>query len=158
MATKTPSPKGTGKFLGRPSKFDPSICTKIIELGRQGKSRAQMVAALGIPYSTFQGWEAHVPEFQAAMEEARTLALAYWEDLGHDHLKEVPGGVKLNTGLWSRSMAARFPNEYRDNSKVEVSGRNGGAIEVDVVHDFAQTLMDELLAARQADAKSDSGD
>jgi hypothetical protein len=154
MATKTPSPKGTGKFLGRPSKFDPSICAKIIELGRQGKSRAQMVAALGIPYSTFQGWEAHVPEFQAAMEEARTLALAYWEDLGHDHLKEVPGGVKLNTGLWSRSMAARFPREYRDNAKVEIVGKDGGPIEVDHVHDFSTALLDDLLGMRQSNAES----
>jgi hypothetical protein len=51
-------------------------------------------------------------------------------------------------------MAARFPNEYRENSKVEVSGNNGGAIQVDVIHDFAQELMSDLLAARQADAES----
>jgi len=74
--------------------------------------------------------------------------------LAENHLIETPGAPKLNTGLWSRSMAARFPNEYRENSKVEVSGNNGGAIQVDVIHDFAQELMSDLLAARQADAES----
>jgi transposase-like protein len=51
-------------------------------------------------------------------------------------------------------MAARFPAEYRENSKVEVTGKNDGAIEVDVVHDFAQSLVTDLLAARQADAEA----
>jgi hypothetical protein len=154
MTTKTPSPKGTGKFLGRPTKFDPAICDKIIALGRQGKSRAQMVAALGIPYSTFQGWEAHVPEFQAAMDEARALALAHWEELAEKHMVEAQGGPKLNTGLWSRSMAARFPRDYRENAKVEVVGKDDGPIEVDHIHDFSKTLLDDLLDMRQKGAKS----
>ena len=50
-------------------------------------------------------------------------------------------------------MAARFPREYSDRSKVEVTGNAGGPIQVDVVHDFAQSLMDDLLAARQLDAE-----
>jgi len=51
-------------------------------------------------------------------------------------------------------MAARFPNEYRENNKVEVVGKNDGAIQVDVIHDFAKDLVADLLAARQADAES----
>lgn len=154
MTTKTPSPKGNGKFLGRPTKYDPAICDTIIELGRQGKSKVQMVAATGIPYATFKAWEQGQPDFQAAMDYAMSLSQAYWEDLGHDHIKEAPGGVRLNTGLWSRSMAARFPRDYRENSKVEVVGKDGGPIEVDHVHDFSQTLLDDLLSMRQADAES----
>ena len=154
MTTKTPSPKGNGKFLGRPTKYDPAICDVIIELGRQGKSRAQMFAATGIPYSTFKAWEQGQPEFRAAMEEARALSLAYWEQLADDHMKEAPGGIRLNTGLWSRSMAARFPGEYSERAKVEVTGKDGGPIEMDHVHDFSQTLLNDLLSMRQADAES----
>ena len=154
MTTKTPSPKGNGKFLGRPTKYDPAYCDQIIELGRQGKSRAQMVALTGIPYSSFQAWEAAHPDFQAAMAEAMRLAQAYWEDLAENHMIEVPGGPKLNTGLWVRSMSARFPREYRDNSKVELVGKDDGPIQVDHIHDFAKELMDDLLMARQKDAES----
>lgn len=154
MTTKTPSPKGNGKFLGRPTKYDPAICDTIIELGRQGKSRVQMVAATGIPYATFKAWEQGQPEFRAAMEEAMALAQAHWEELGEMHLTEVPGGPRLNTGLWSRSMSARFPRDYSDRSKLEVTGKDGGAIEVDHVHDFSKALLDDLLDTRQANAKS----
>lgn len=155
MTTKTPSPKGNGKFLGRPTKYDPAICDVIIALGKQGKSKVQMVAATDIPLATFKAWEQGQPEFRAAMDYAMELSQAYWEDLGHDHMKEVPGGVKLNTGLWSRSMAARFPRDYRENAKVELVGKNDGPIEVDHVHDFSKGLLDDLLGMRQASAESD---
>ena len=99
-------------------------------------------------------WETEHEDFFRALEESRNNALNYWENLALNHIVENPGGPRLNTGLWSRSMAARFPREYRENSKVEVSGKDGGAIEVDVIHDFAKDLMQDLLSARQADAES----
>lgn len=114
----------------------------------------QMVAATGIPGATFKAWEQGQPEFRAAMELAMELAQAYWEELGANHMTEVPGGPRLNTGLWSRSMSARFPRDYRENSKVELVGKNDGPIEVDHVHDFSKTLLDDLLGIRQKDAQS----
>lgn len=152
MTTKTPSPKGNDKFLGRPSKYDPALCKKIEPLGKIGKSRWAIAAALGITPSNLMNWEKAHDEFREALEIARQDALAYWESLAEAHLIETPGAPKLNTGLWSRSMAARFPEQYRENSKVEVTGKDGGAIEVDVVHDFSQDLLNDLLATRQSDA------
>lgn len=154
MVTKTPSPKGNGKFVGRPTKYDPAICEQIIELGRQGKSKVQMVAATNIPYATMSAWEQAHPAFREAMDEAMRLAQAFWEDLAIAHMVEMPGGPKLNTGLWSRSMSARFPRDYRDNSKVELVGKDDGPIQIDHIHDFAKELMDDLLMARQKDAES----
>jgi hypothetical protein len=157
MTTKTPSPKGNGKFLGRPTKYDPKYCDIVIELGKKGYSRAQMFAATGVPYATFKAWEHGQPDFQAAMDEAKAHALAFWEDMACNHMVEAPGGVKLNTGLWSRSMAARFPRDYRENAKVEVVGKDDGPIEIDHIHDFSKTLLDDLLGIRQKDAKSKGG-
>lgn len=154
MTTKTPSPKGNGKFLGRPTKYDPAVCDEVIALGRQGKSKAQMSAALNIPIATFKAWEQGQPDFRAAMDFAMDLAQAHWEELADNHIKEAPGGVRLNTGLWSRSMSARFPATYSERSKVEVTGKDGGPVEVDHVHDFSKALLDDLLAVRQSDAKS----
>jgi hypothetical protein len=51
-------------------------------------------------------------------------------------------------------MAARFPGEYSERAKVEVTGKDGGPIEMDHVHDFSQTLLNDLLSMRQADAES----
>lgn len=155
MTTKTPSKNG--KFLGRPSKYDPAYCDQVVALGEEGLSRWQICSRLGIGIHNMNAWEGAHEDFRRALEQARLDALAYWEDLAHDHIREAPGGVKLNTGLWSRSMAARFPEQYRENSKVEVTGKNDGPIEVDMIHDFSQSLLDDLLAARQADAKPSKG-
>lgn len=152
MTTKTPSKNG--KFLGRPTKYDPAFCDQVIALGAEGLSRYQICAKLGIGYHNMLVWEDVHEDFRRALDESRVLALAHWEDLGQNHMVETPGGPRLNTGLWSRSMAARFPREYRENSKVEVTGKNDGPIEIDHVHDFSQTLLDDLLAARQGDAES----
>jgi transposase len=155
MTTKTPSKNG--KFLGRPTTYDPAYCDQIVALGKEGLSRWQIASKLNIGWRNLQNWEGAHDDFRAALEEARLDALAYWEDLAHDHIREAPGGIKLNTGLWSRSMAARFPEQYRENSKVEVTGKNDGPIEVDMIHDFSQNLLDDLLATRQSDAKSSKG-
>ena len=155
MTTKTPSKNG--KFLGRPSKYDPAYCDQIVALGKEGLSRWQICSRLNIGLHNMIAWEGAHEDFRQSLEQARLDSLAYWEDLAHDHIREAPGGVKLNTGLWSRSMAARFPEQYRENSKVEVTGKNDGPIEVDMIHDFSQSLLDDLLATRQADAKSSKG-
>ena len=155
MTTKTPSKNG--KFLGRPSKYDPAYCDAILDLGKEGLSKWQICSRLNIGIHNMNAWEGAHEDFRAALEQARLDALAYWEDLAHYHIREAPGGVKLNTGLWSRSMAARFPEQYRENSKLEVTGKNDGPVQVDVVHDFSQDLLDDLLATRQADAKPSKG-
>ena len=151
MTTKTPSKNG--KFLGRPTKYDPAYCDQIVALGEEGLSRWQICSRLGIGLHNMIAWEGAHEDFRQALEQSRLDALAYWEDLAHDHIREAPGGVRLNTGLWSRSMAARFPDQYRENSKLEVTGKNDGPIQVDMVHDFSQDLLDDLLTTRQVDAK-----
>lgn len=151
MVTKTMTENG--KYIGRPSKYDAAYCSKAIELGKLGYSFEMIIAELGIAHSTADHWyEAH-EEFRAAIDEAKLQELAYWEKLALTHMIESPGNTKLNTGLWARSMSARFPKKYRENTKVEVTGKEGKPIEVDVVHDFAQDLVNDLLSLRQSDAE-----
>ena len=152
MTTKTPSKNG--KFLGRPSKYDPAYCEKVVEFGMLGYTRAMICVELGIGYYNMLVWEDAHEDFRCALEEAKIHSMAHMERLAHNHMVEVPGGPKVNTGLWSRSMSARFPNEYSDRAKVEVTGKGGGAVEVDHTHDFSQNLIDDLLSLRQKDAKS----
>ena len=153
-----PSPKvppHLRKKLGRKTTYRHEVCEKIVNLGREGKSLEQISCELNIPYHTFLTWADVQPDLKQALQTAKDFEMKWWEDKAMNHLVELPGGAKINTGLWSRSMAARFPKKYRDNSRVEVTGRNGTPVEVEVVHNFAQSLMDDLLAARQADADSD---
>lgn len=140
---------------GQPSKYDPTFCEKVIEWGKQGYSREMIAGELNVSWNTLLNWmEAH-PEFLEALETAKMHEMIYFEKIGILHMVENPQGPRLNSSIWSRSLAARFPQKYRENSKVEVTGKNDGAIQVDVVHDFAQELMNDLLATRQAGDKSD---
>ena len=140
------------KKIGRPTKYDPAYCEIAIELGRKGKSRESIAANLGIGWTTLNVWMESHPEFRDALDDAKVLEMDYWEELGSQHIVEVPGGPKLNTGVWNKSMSARFPQKWRDNSKMEVVGKDNGAIQVDVIHDFSQGLLNDLLATRQDDA------
>ena len=139
---------------GQPSKYDPSFCKIAIECGKRGLSREAISSELGITWRTLLNWADMHPEFLQALDEAKKEEMLWFENLGQQHLVEVPQGAKLNTGLWSRSMAARFPHKYRENSKVEVTGKDDKPIEIDILHDFSQELVNQLLATRQIDAKS----
>jgi transposase-like protein len=141
--------------VGRPSKYKPEYCKQVIEWGKQGYSREMIAGELDVSWNTLLSWmEAH-PEFLEALESAKMQEMIYFEKIGIQYMVERPQGDKLNTSIWSRSLAARFPQKYRENTKIEVTGKNDGAIQVDVVHDFAQELMNDLLSTRQAGDKSD---
>ena len=115
----------TGNPVGRPSQYDPSYCEKVIELGKKGKSFEQIATQLNVSYRTLCNWRDSVPEFCHALEEAQALEQAWWEEMAHSYLVEHKDGEKINVGLWSRSMAARFPNKYSDRVKQEISGPGG---------------------------------
>jgi hypothetical protein len=111
--------------VGRPSKYDPSYCDKVIELGKLGKSFEQMASMLGVGITTFKRWREEHEEFRTSLEDAHAFAQTWWEDMAQSYLVESKDTEKLNTGLWSRSMAARFPANYSDRVKQEISGPGG---------------------------------
>ena len=111
--------------FGRPTKYDPAYCDKVIELGKLGKSFEQMCALLNIGYTTMRRWRDEHEDFRLSLEDAHALSQTWWEDMGQSYLVEHKDGEKINTGLWSRSMAARFPKNYSDRVKQEISGPDG---------------------------------
>ncbi len=54
------------KKIGRPTKYDPQMCARVVELGTDGTSRAELAADLGISIQTLHNWEAAHPEFLEA--------------------------------------------------------------------------------------------
>ena len=144
---------------GRPTDYDPKYCEFVIAMGREGKSKAQIAATIGVTRVTMWGWAQKHEEFFNALALSEELALKWWEDVAQDHLKQTKDGLTLNTSLWSRSMAARFPKDYTDRTKHEVTGKDEGPLQVDVVMDVAQSLIDELTGIRQnADRKPKQAD
>ena len=108
--------------LGRPTDYRPEYCESVQEFGRMGKSIAWMAAELGVARSTIQLWEKEIPEFSSAMTQARLYSQQWWEDMGQEHLMVAPGQGTFQASVWSRSMAARFPEDWREKSEVKHEG------------------------------------
>ena len=115
-------------FMGRPTKYDPSYCAKVIELGRQGKSIEQTAGILNVSKRTLYNWRDAHEDFLHALDEAHDLALMWWEDQAQSYVVEHKDGEKINASLWSRSMAARFPKKYRQEVKQEITGADGAPL------------------------------
>lgn len=115
---------------GRPTSYDPSYCDLVIEMGKRGYSKVQIAAELGIAKSTLPVWEQANPEFSDALTRAMTFSQSWWEQKGQDCLI-MPGGMSFQSSVWSRSMAARFPDDWREKTATELSGPNGSAIKSD---------------------------
>lgn len=109
---------------GRPTIYDPAHCERVIELGREGKSHAQIAAALDVARMTLYEWASRHPEFSDAITRAKDLAQAWFEDRGQAGLSSR----EFNASLWAKQVSCRFREDYTDTSKQEISGPGGGPI------------------------------
>ena len=98
---------------GRPTDYRPEYCDDVIEWGKLGKSKAWMCASLDIARTTLDLWIETHPEFSYAMDKALTNSQLWWEDAGQRGM-ETQG---FSAPIWSRSMGARFPNDWREKSE-----------------------------------------
>lgn len=121
---------------GRPTLYDPSYCERVIELGREGYSVVEMAAEIGVARSTIEeAWPAAHEEFSEAFTHARELSQAWWEAQGRKNLLSQG----FQSSLYSRSMAARFPKDWREVKGNEISGPNGQPVEFSEVR---RTIVD----------------
>ncbi len=136
---------------GRPTDYDPVYCDSVIGWGKDGKSLAWMAAEIGVSKQTVNRWMLAHPEFCAAMEKARTLAQRWWEDKGQSNLESQ----HFQAALWSRSMAARFGDDWREVRRQENTGPDGGPQQVVTeTHDeFSRRIAS--LAARADEERGD---
>jgi transposase len=139
---------------GQPEKYDPAYCELVLEWGQQGKSKTWMAAELGIAKQTLANWADQHPEFLAALTRAKTLEQKWWEDAGQRNL--TTSGFAQT--MWGRSMAARFPDEWRETSRQEIGGKDGGPLQVDVADvsalEVARWVADVLTTGASLPAKA----
>jgi len=144
--------------VGRPSKYKPEYCEKIIELAKTGAGMVEWALACGIDRPTLYYWGEEHPEFLTALSHAKLEEQAWWEQAGR-------GGMymdKFNALVWKTSMQARFRDDYTERKVTEVSGPDGGAIKTESVTKIDTKALDEeqrdalkaaLLAASESSRK-----
>jgi hypothetical protein len=113
--------------MGRPSLYDEAYCERVIELGRQGMSVVEIACEIGVARATLEtNWPAEHPEFLEAFTRAREEAQAWWERAGRVGMLEK----SIDSAIFSRSMAARFPKDWREVKGTELSGPDGSPVKV----------------------------
>lgn len=104
--------------VGRPSKYKPEFCETVIELGKKGKSLAQMAAHFDVARSTIDQWAEDHPQFSEALTRAKTHCQAWWENTGQEGLFLD----KFNAPVWKKSMEARFRDDYTERQEHKHEG------------------------------------
>lgn len=99
-------------MAGAPTKYKPEYCEAIIELGVQGKSVTYMAGSLGVHKDTLYEWIKEHDQFSDAFTHAKALSQMWWEDRGQQGMEK--GASEFQGSIWSRSMAARFPDDWRE--------------------------------------------
>lgn len=105
---------------GRPSKYDRAFCDRVIELGKEGASFAEMALDLDVAYSTFDLWKNEIPEFSEAVKAAQRASQGWWEKNGR--IATFGGHDGFNATSYIFQMKNRFKEDWRDKVEQEHSG------------------------------------
>lgn len=97
----------TKKKTGRPSKYESSMCDTVIKMMREGASKTEVCAEIGISWDTLARWQTDNAEFSEAIKTGELLSAAWWERMGRTNLFDADG-VKFNSTLWYMNMKNRF--------------------------------------------------
>jgi hypothetical protein len=96
--------------VGRPSLYRPEYCEVVVELGRKGCSPAEIASELDVDRATLIHWTQEHKEFLTAMTRAKTHEQAWWERAG----KSGMVADKFNAAVWTKSVTARFREDYTE--------------------------------------------
>lgn len=114
---------------GRPTKYQDDFCDRVIECGKIGKSLSEIAEELDVTYETIRVWNKEIPLFSAAISRARELAQSWWERQGRENMFDSKES-KFNEKLWAINVYNRFPETWRDRRSIEITGADGGPIEL----------------------------
>jgi hypothetical protein len=107
-----------GGWGGRPTDYEPRFCDEIVQIGEQGASITQMAYHCGVTKNTLDNWAERYPEFLIAFTRAKMASQCWWEKAGQNGM--FMSG--FSAGTYSRSMAARFPEDWTEKKAVDLSG------------------------------------
>ena len=137
--------------VGRPTKYKPEYCERVLEMAAEGASMAEYAAEFGIDRTTLFDWRDQHEDFSTALTRAKILEQAWFEREARLNMRNKD----FNANLWYRSALSRFRDDYAERRITEVSGPDGGAIKTESVTKIDTRGLDEdqreiLKAALQA--------
>ena len=122
------------------TKYDPSMCDTVIELGKTGASQKIMYSTLGISKTTGDRWKKEKPEFAEAMDRAVVESQAWWEREALANLNNRT----YNTRLFEVVTRAQFPADYKERMEIKQD------IKQEVQIDFAGEVSSLIKQLRES--------
>lgn len=120
------------------------MCNKIIELGKLGKTKVQMAAAIDVSKDTIYAYCHEHKDFSDAMSLAMAYAEDFWSQLGNDGVWDIPGEKKINTGVYTFNMKNRFG--WTDKAEIVQAVTSDITIR-DVTKEKLKDILNDQLAA-----------
>lgn len=150
--------------MARPTKYDNDYPERLIKHMAGGLSYNSFAGVIGVCRDSLYEWERHYPQWLEAKKLGFDKCLLFWESVGRSMAlgRELPGGdiSKANVSSWIFQMKNRFG--WRDRQEMEVSGKDGGPIQINETRKFIGVILKDresleaakLLAERVAELKS----
>jgi hypothetical protein len=103
---------------GRPSKYDPAYCDRVILHMADGASLTSFAGEIEVARSTINEWMEHHPEFSEAVNIAKAKCAGWWENVSRKNAKDGGGNATLCVfGL--KNMGA---DDWREKVTTELTG------------------------------------
>ena len=130
------------KRPGRPTSYRSEFCERVITLMAQGRSLDGCASILGFHPDSLYEWQKVHPEFSEAIRAGRAAATAFWEGRLLDVANGGPGNAQaIQWALRNRSRAASGWDHA--HKRVEVSGPDAGAVQIDATIIDARSMSPE---------------
>lgn len=145
--------------LGRPQKYDPEMCAKIIILMAQGRTKETAAAVMGIAYNTLTLWirepseeapnEFFKPEFLTAVKIGESLGRLWWDELGRANLynKDFNNTLYMmfrqNMHGWTRRLEGNVELKTVEEKKLTITNNTNVNIQGDeAIAEIARILVE----------------
>lgn len=138
-----PVEKPAKRPVGRPSKYKPEYCERVIELAREGRGWADYAAEFEVDRASMFRWADEHEDFRTALSRAKVLEQKWWEEQGRSGMFLD----KFNALVWKTSVQARFRDDYTERKVQEVTGANGGPVKVETKTVSTKNMTPEQRAA-----------
>ena len=112
--------------MGRPTDYDPDYCGVAEDFLADGYSMTALAGHIGVARSTVFKWVNEHPEFSDAVKRGSAKATLWWEKANRQLALTGEGNAtSIIFGLKNRAS-----EDWRDVKSTEISGPDGGAINV----------------------------
>ncbi len=142
--------------VGRPTKFNPETAGKILEALRLGVPQSTAVTYAGISDTTYYRWltEAEKDDAPTELREFRDAVRAARAEAEVRSVAVIQNASRKTWQAAAWFLERGFPKHWSRTDRHEVSGRDGGPVELSVDAEALESKLRQLIDKRRGDDAS----